>query len=181
VLPGDFNETVFKILEAGTIGEKTATFALLDQRTFECEWGTVVALSQHKRRTKIELFYFLATGWIDRSLGALRAERTMAKVERWWGRADWSILRGMNGTLRAKMVAKRFEDELGYGKANVYPIHSERRGGRVMYHMIHATDHAEASPLMIRAYRKVSGRTEVDQVTQVDFDELWRRIQSDED
>src|SRR5450432_3487538 len=35
VLPGDFNETVYRILAAETIGEKTATFALLDQRTFE--------------------------------------------------------------------------------------------------------------------------------------------------
>jgi three-Cys-motif partner protein len=180
-LAGDFNETVYKILGAGTIGEKTATFALLDQRTFECEWRTVVALSRHKRQTKIELFYFFATGWIDRSLGALKAESTIGKVQRWWGRADWSTLRGMDGTIRAKMVAKRFEDELGYGKANVYPIHSDRRGGRVMYHMIHATDHAEASPLMIRAYRKVSGRSDVDQASQIDFDELWRRIESDED
>lgn len=181
VLPGDFNETVYKILGAGTIGEKTATFALLDQRTFECEWRTVVALSKHKRQTKIELFYFFATGWIDRSLGAVRADRTIAKVERWRGRTDWSSLRGMDGIVRAKRVAKRFEDELGYGKANVYPIHSDRRGGRVMYHMIHATDHPGASPLMIRAYRKVSGRTEVEAAKQVDFEELWRRIEADED
>jgi len=181
VLAGDFNETVYKILQAGTITENTATFALLDQRTFECEWRTVAALSKHKSRTKIELFYFFPTGWIDRSLGALRAAATIAKVERWWGSANWQELQGMDGTLRAMMVAKRFEDELGYGKAAVYPIHSERRRGRVMYHMIHATDHAEASPLMIRAYRKVSGRTNLDDAVQVDFDELWRRIEADED
>jgi three-Cys-motif partner protein len=117
VLAGNFNEIVYSILAAGTIGEKTATFALLDQRTFECEWRTVVALSKHKRQRKIELFYFFATGWIDRSLAAVIADPTIAKVERWWGRADWSSLRGMDGTVRAKMVAKRFEDELGYGKA----------------------------------------------------------------
>jgi hypothetical protein len=79
------------------------------------------------------------------------------------------------------MVAKRFEDELGYGKATVYPIHSERHRGRVMYHMIHATDHAEASPLMIRAYRKVSGRSDVDVPIQGDFNDFWRRIESDDD
>jgi hypothetical protein len=50
-----------------------------------------------------------------------------------------------------------------------------------MYHMIHATDHAEASPLMIRAYRKVSGRTEIERGTQMGFEELWQRIESDED
>jgi hypothetical protein len=87
----------------------------------------------------------------------------------------------MDGIARAMMVAKRFEDELGYGKATIYPIHSERRRGRVMYHMIHATDHPEASPLMIRAYRKVSGRSELGVETQIDFDDLWLRINSDDD
>ncbi len=181
VIQGDFNEAVYQILNAGTIKETTATFALIDQRTFECEWRTVVALSRHKARTKIELFYFFPSGWIDRSLAALRAPATIEKVVRWWGRDDWSNLRGMDGTLRAMSVAKRFEDELGYGRATVYPIHSERRRGRVMYHMIHATDHIEASPLMIRAYRKVSGRTDITEVTQADFHELWLRIEADED
>jgi three-Cys-motif partner protein len=46
VLPGDFNESVSTILKSGTIGEKPATFALLDQRTFECESRTVVATEQ---------------------------------------------------------------------------------------------------------------------------------------
>jgi hypothetical protein len=86
----------------------------------------------------------------------------------------------MDGIVRAKLVAKRFEEELGYGKADVYPIHSERRGGRVMYHMIHATDHAEAPILMIRAYRKVSGRADLNMDHQNDFEELWQRIILDE-
>jgi len=182
VLAGDFNKTVHDILNSGRIKEKTATFALLDQRTFECEWQTVFALSKHKSGTKIELFYFFPTGWVDRSLAAVRAEKTIAKVQRWWDRNDWRDLRGIDSVHRAKMVAKRFEDELGYGKATVYPIHSERLRGRVMYHMIHATDHPEASPLMIRAYRKVSGRSELDPAeAQAHFDDLWRRIETDED
>lgn len=182
ILAGDFNKNVYQILDSGEIGESTATFALLDQRTFECEWATVVALSKHKTQRKIEQFYFFPTGWIDRSIGAVRAEQTIAKVERWWGRNDWGRLLGMDGIIRAKMVAKRFEDELGYGGANVYPIHNERRGGRVMYHMIHATDHPEAAPLMIRAYRKVSGRSDLEpEAVQADFDDLWRKIESDED
>jgi hypothetical protein len=106
----------------------------------------------------------------------VRVDSTIAKVKRWWGRDDWKALQGMDGIARAMMVAKRFESELGYGKATVYPIHSERRRGRVMYHMIHATDHPEASPLMIRAYRKVSGRAELGSETQTDFDDLWLRI-----
>jgi hypothetical protein len=31
-----------------------------------------------------------------------------------------------------------------------------------MYHMIHATDHAEAFSLMVRAYRKISGRPDIE-------------------
>jgi hypothetical protein len=38
------------------------------------------------------------------------------------GRGDWASVRGLDGTIRAKMVAKRFEDELGYGKANVSTV-----------------------------------------------------------
>lgn len=181
VIPGDFNETVNGILAVGSITETTATFALLDQRTFECEWRTLVALSKHKQKTKIELFYFFPTGWIDRSLAALKAEATKTRVERWWGSSDYMSLRRMDSTQRAMMVAKRFEEELGYGKATIYPIHSEKRGGRVMYHMIHATDHPEASPLMIRAYRKVSGRSEVPPETQIDFEDFLKRIENDTD
>ena len=182
VLEGDFNETVYEILKSGQITEKTATFALLDQRTFECEWQTVEALSRHKSSNKIELFYFFATGWIDRSLAAVKAEPTIEKVERWWGRSDWRDLLGMNSQIRARMVAKRFEDELGYRKVHAYSIHSHRRQGRTMYHMIHATDHAEATPLMIRAYRKVSGRPELDDTDlQTDLEDLLRDLDKDED
>jgi hypothetical protein len=47
-----------------------------------------------------------------------------------------------------------------------------------MYHMIHATDHEEAPPLMIRAYRKISGRSELeDGGEQIDLDTLWQESQ----
>ena len=179
VLEGDFNEKVYEVLNSGQIKEKTATFALLDQRTFECNWRTVEALSRYKSGNKIEIFYFFPTGWVDRSLAAVSKPETKRKVEEWWGRPDWDTLRGMDGTARALMMAKRFEEELGFGKAAPFPIHSDRRGGRVMYHMIHATDHPEAFPLMVRAYRKVSGRPELeDNAMQLDleFEDLLRSI-----
>lgn len=182
VLEGDFNEKVYDILNSGQITERKATFALLDQRTFECEWRTVTALSRHKSTgNKIELFYFFATGWVDRSLAAVSRAETKRKIDRWWGCADWHKLLGMEGNARAKMVARRFEQELGYSKAVVYPIHSQRRGGRVMYHMIHATDHPEAFPLMVRAYRKVSGRPDLEATEQqLDFEELLQEIEKDD-
>src|SRR5262249_1588264 len=44
----DFNKAVHEILATGDIKETTATFCLLDQRTFECEWATVEALAHAK-------------------------------------------------------------------------------------------------------------------------------------
>ena len=174
VMEGDFNETVHKILMSRKITEKTATFALLDQRTFECHWDTVRALSEYKSSHKIELFYFFPTGWVDRSIASARTPQKLDEIERWWGRDDWRDLRKIGGTERAVLVAKRFENELNYGRALPFAIHDQVRGGRAMYHMVHATDHPEAPQLMIRAYRKVSGRTERETgETQINFDEFW--------
>ncbi len=183
VLPGDFNKTVDDILSSTRIKATTATFALLDQRTFECEWTTLEKLARHKpglnaSTTKIELFYFFATGWLDRSIAAVRLPQTAEKLDRWWGRTDWQALRGMQPVPRADFLASRFTDELGYKYAYSYAIHSEKRRGRTMYHMIHATDHDEAAKLMLRAYRKVSGRGEGEFLgSQVDMDDLWREVQ----
>lgn len=170
VVYGDFNATVAGILDSGRITDKTATFALLDQRTFECDWATVQRLAAHKTTTKIEIFYFFATGWIDRSIAAIRRPETEARAERCWGRPDWRSLRGLNGVERANLLAARFRNELGYRWAFPFAIHDAAIGGRTMYHMIHATDHPEASPLMLRAYRKVAGRRDWDRpVTQADL------------
>lgn len=180
IVQGDFNCTVDAILASGRIKETTATFALLDQWTFECAWSTVERLARHKGNRKIELFYFLASGWIDRSIAAVRRVETANKVERWWGRPDWRSLQGMSGVGRAQLVAKRLKEDLGYSYAYPYAIHNARLGGRTMYHMIHATDHPDAPPLMIRAYRKVSGRLDDDSsATQIDLDTLWRKSQDD--
>src|SRR3989442_14464491 len=68
---GDFNLRIHELLNARTIRESEATFCLLDQRTFECYWSTVRALAQYKQRgRKIELFYFLASNGLTRSLKA---------------------------------------------------------------------------------------------------------------
>ncbi len=177
VIPGDFNLTVNKILASGRIKEKTAPFALLDQRTFECEWATVQKLAAHKKDRKIEIFYFFPTGWIDRSIAAIKTPEKIDIAERWWGRPDWRDLKGINGVERATMLATRFRDDLGYKWAHPYAIHDARYKGRTMYHMVHATDHDEAPTLMLRAYRKVSGRTDYDRVLeQTDLEDLLRQV-----
>lgn len=182
VLKGDFNVTVSEVLASGEITAKKATFALLDQRTFECAWDTVAKLAAYKpsldpKTMKIEIFYFFATGWLDRSIAAVKRPETAAKLDRWWGRPDWRTLQGMESIARAKMLVARFKKELGYKYVHPYAIHNRRRGRRTMYHMIHATDHPEASPLMLRAYRKVSGRTDPDDVaTQIDMQAWWDEV-----
>ena len=174
IVPGDFNANIDGILASGRIKEKMATFALLDQRTFECEWSTVRKIATHKTNMKIEIFYFLATGWMERAMAATRTPEGIAVAERWWGGPDWRHLRSLHGLERAFLFAKRFSEELGYRYVHPYPIHDAHHGGRTMYHMIHATDHPEASPLMLRAYRKTSGRPDWEQpVTQTDLSELW--------
>jgi three-Cys-motif partner protein len=69
VVSGNFNDEVDKILEKCRINDATASFCLLDQHTFECEWRTLEKLAKFKKGGyKIELLYFLASGWLDRSL-----------------------------------------------------------------------------------------------------------------
>lgn len=180
VLQGDFNERVHDILGAGTIKPTTATFALLDQRSFQCDWATVRAIATHKHTHKIEVFYFLATGWLDRSIATVSRPETIERLTRWWGREDWRDLRKISSSERGPLVAERFRRELGYAYAYPYPIHSERRGGRIMYHMIHATDHEAATPLMLRAYRKISGRTLDDKDDQHDLEALLAELRDKE-
>ena len=47
---GDCNNGIIELLASNVIKQKEATFCLLDQRTFECHWSTVEALSKYKFR-----------------------------------------------------------------------------------------------------------------------------------
>ncbi|MCU7804199.1 MAG: three-Cys-motif partner protein TcmP [Candidatus Thiodiazotropha sp. (ex Lucinoma borealis)] len=148
---GNFNNWVQTILGSGVITDREATFALLDQRTTECEWRTVEALANHKRgSTKIELFYFFPTGWVGRTLAA---QKDTAILDGWWGDNTWSQLEGIKSNQASDIMTRRFH-ELGYLDVKAWPItYMEKGQGRTMYHMIHATDHREAPKLMYRAYK----------------------------
>lgn len=147
---GDFNVLVSRMLRASGITEKTASFCLLDQRTFECHWSTVRKVAMHKTSKKIEIFYFFGTSWLDR---AISGTKNLDRVKDWWGSENWEDFLNASRTERPRLLSKRFEDELGYTSAAPWPIYDANE--RVMYHMIHATDHAEAPKLMARAYRKI--------------------------
>lgn len=148
---GDFNMLVSKMLRASGITEKTASFCLLDQRTFECHWSTVRKVAMHKSGKKIELFYFFGTSWLDR---AVSGTKNLDRVKDWWGSENWEGFLNSSRTERPRLLSKRFVDELGYTSAAPWPIYDANE--RVMYHMIHATDHAAAPELMARAYRKIT-------------------------
>jgi len=162
VYQGDFNRKVDDILRPGVLHPE-ATFCLLDQRTFECNWETVVKLSKFKAGadTKIELFYFLAQGWFERACSGLGPEGRR-QAEAWWGRPDWQTLESMTAWARARAFAQRFQNELGYLSVKPWAIYaSAGEQGRLMYHMVHATDHVEAPKLMARAYAAAVGHARV--------------------
>lgn len=151
IYQGDFNEQIGAILETGAISEKEATFCLLDQRTFECDWQTVEKVARFKKSgNKIELFYFLANGWFER---ALSGQKDLERLARWWGRDDWTQLKAMNREGRRDIMVHRLKSELGYQSVKAYPIFKKDTGGAIMYYMIHATDHPEGPVQMARAYR----------------------------
>lgn len=153
IFSGDFNKSVGEILDSGKITQKEATFCLLDQRMFECHWETVKKLAIYKDlpHSKIEILYFLGVGWLHRSLSGIR---NTEKMDKWWGRSDWSQLAQMKHIDIAELVRKRFVNELDYRFAAAYPIFDRESGNRVMYYMIHASDHEEAPMLMVRAHHK---------------------------
>ena len=153
IIPGDFNQSIDQLLATGKITQKEATFCLLDQRTFECHWQTLIKLATYKKdpHNKIELLYFLGVGWLHRAFSGLKNEEI---AEKWWGRSDWNTLQSMNCWDIAELVRKRFNGELGYKFAAAYPIYDREEGNRIMYYMVHASDHEDAPALMVRAHSK---------------------------
>ena len=153
VYHGNFNQKLREILQEAEISENEATFCLLDQRTFECDWASVAALAQHKQTgNKIELFYFLAIGWLERALSGIK---DTDKLVRWWGRSDWTSLKGMRREALRDEIVNRLKTDFRYQSVKAYPIYNRDSGGAIMYYMIHATDHPEAPIQMARAYRNV--------------------------
>lgn len=156
VCQGDFNSMVEQILNPQNISQKEATFCLLDQRTFECHWSTVKKLAAYKTApaNKVELLYFLGVGWLHRAISGIRHEDRMV---RWWGDGDWKVLVDLRSIDIAERVRERFRVELGYKYVAAYPIFESKKTNRIMYYMIHASDHEEAPALMVRAHHKAVG------------------------
>lgn len=167
----DFNSATENFLRERPISEKEASFCLLDQRTFECHWSTVMALANYKTQAmKIELFYFLSASWFDRAMSASKNNELLTA---WWGREDWKILRRMKSSDRAALFCERIRDEFKYNSVFAWPIFDRKNGGRTMYHMIHASDHPLAPNLMNRAYLQAVRPREPMEQLQMEF-EKWK-------
>ncbi len=148
IIRGDFNVAVSDILATRKLDP--ATFCLLDQRTFECKWSTVAALAGHRPDgQRIELFYFLPIGWIDRAIHA--TTKNPEEIDTWWGDKDWRGLVDLQSHEKARAFQDKFQ-KLGYRHVWPFPIWDHQQGDRLMFYMILATDHPEAPKLMWRAY-----------------------------
>ena len=152
IYEGDFNARIDDLLGSGSISQAEATFCLVDQRSTQCHWSTVEKLARYKSEgnNKIELFYFLAVGWLSRTIKAITQDEERLRL--WWGRDDWNQFLGINKQKQAAIFARRIKGELGYKSVKSYPIFNKAEGGNIMYYMIHATDHPVAPGLMTRAY-----------------------------
>ena len=152
IYSGDFNMRFRELLDSGSISQKEATFCLIDQWSTQCHWSTVEALAKYKQPgfNKIELFYFLAVGWLGRTIAATTKETE--GLSAWWGRDDWKQFVGMKRTTQSQIFVQRFKQEFAYKSVKAWPIYEKPSGGNIMYYMIHATDHQEAPKLMARAY-----------------------------
>ena len=169
---GDGNLLIIELLKSKKIRENEATFCLLDQRNIECEWSTLVALSSYKKHgNKIEILYFLPSAWLNR---ALKNRKDKSLIKKWWGREDWKQMESMASFNRVELFKDRFKKELGYSSVEAWPIFANNSRSRIMYYMIHATDHPAAPILMQRAYRKAVGPPESPGEVQLDIETLLK-------
>ena len=170
VKEGDCNITLPQLLKENPIREREASFCLLDQWITECDWNTVTTVAKHKGHKdgkKIELFYFLPQGWIDRAIKS-RKKDVVERHKKWWGNDGVMNFLKLNSYDRGRAMAERFRNELGYKHAFAFPIQKEGLHGRIMFWMIHATDHDRAPVLMMQAYNYIgAGRGLNDEVEQL--------------
>jgi len=168
VYQGDCNTIIPALLKKHKLPEE-ASFCLLDQRTTECAWSTVSSVASYKQENKIEIFYFLMNAWFERTIAAVGDKR---RLDAWFGNSNWNEFASMKSLERARFMCARFRNELGYKSAKPWAIYDKPEGhGKIMYYMIHATDHLEAPKLMARAYQNaIKPKEKPEQLA------LWLRV-----
>ena len=102
IYKGDANVQVHKMLADAP---DLPIFCLIDQRTLECHWETVQTVARHKSDGyKIEIFYFLAERWLNRSW---KSTKHHDKLRRWWGKDDFREFFELKNVYRALAFAER--------------------------------------------------------------------------
>lgn len=179
VIHGDCNTEIPKYLTMHRIKPKQAAFALLDQRTHECTWELVKTIADHKRMSgehKVEIFYFLAQGWMDRSIKSSKQESKLNEIDAWWGNKGWPNFLQLTSWERAKEMESRFKNELGYRFARAFPMRSKANEGRILFWLIHASDHPRANRLMIAAFKSLGLNWSDNTWSQSTIDDLLNRL-----
>ena len=104
------------------------------------------------------MLYFLGIGWLLRSLKISKSVERLDNIDRWWGSPGWRDITTMSQLMISKLMAERFQKELGYRFANIWPVYLSEDGKKIPFVLIHASDHPEAPLLMRRAYTAVYGQ-----------------------
>jgi len=172
IIEGDVNIELPKRLRDYPIKSSEATFCLLDQWTCECHWKTVETVARHKKARgarKIELFYFLANAWLSR---AIINTKDVERLDLWWGNGDWRRLLDLGSYARANLLSERFKEQFGYRYVTPHPIYNRLGGTRIMYFMVHASDHPAAPILMADSYAKAVDPFPTQEEVQATFAQL---------
>ncbi len=118
IYQGGFNNEVDEMLGGDIITEKEATLCLLDQRTFECHWQSIEKLASYEKSgNKIEQFYFLANGWLER---ALAAQKDTAVLARWWGRDAYRRACRWSRLSNATLICSRSRTRLRTNRKDLF-------------------------------------------------------------
>ncbi len=153
VFEGDCNVEIPRYFDMHPLNKRYPVFCLLDQHTRQCTWELVRYLSRVKTKgSKVEILYFLAQGWLDRSWHLSSKQQ---EINDWWGGDDWQCFREMGSVERSECMESRFIGELGYKYAQAFPIMKEGQRGRTMFWLIHASDDSRANVLMAKAYQEI--------------------------
>lgn len=171
VTEGDCNVEIPAYLNKHRIKPRRPAFALLDQWTHECKWDLVKTLATHKQSgNKIEIFYFLAQGWMNRSVKSATTDEKFEEIENWFGGGDYWAFIDMTSWQRAAFMEKRFTSELGYRFAKAFPMRERGNSGNILFWLIHASDHPRANPLMVAAFNSLGLSLPLESWEQVDFE-----------
>ncbi|MHB8377436.1 MAG: three-Cys-motif partner protein TcmP [Dehalococcoidia bacterium] len=139
------------------------TLAFLDPTGVQPSWALVEQLARHRRGTagrKIELLILFAFDmFINRWLVN---ERLWSHMDSFFGdqrwRKEWEESKARAEAIDERrmrfmhLYMSRLRDDLGY--KHVEPHGPLKKGNRVLYHMIFATDHDDAKRIMADVWKK---------------------------